>query len=120
VGKKADPRRRKKTFKIVLTADDEIRIVIERAGKEVLEFAVQSLRLCSGQDLARIEGRWQAIVRFETAHGRPHMEISHPAGTEETGDLRFESYSMAPTYAIRNMQERWEFYRERFERWQHG
>jgi len=112
MSKTADPTRRKKTFKIALTADDEIRIMIERAGKEVVEFAVQYL--------ARIQGEWQPVVRFDTAHGRPHMDVSHPDGTQETRDLRFESYSIALTYAIRNIQERWEFYRERFERWQHG
>ncbi len=112
MSKRADPRRRKKTFTIVLTADDEIRIVIERVDKEVVEFAVQYL--------ARIKGKWQPIVRFDTAHGRPHIDVSRPDGTQETRHLRFESYSIALTYAIRNIQERWEFYRERFERWQHG
>ena len=101
-------RRRRKEFTIVLSADDEVRVRFEREDKQVVEFAVQYL--------ARIKGKWRPIVRFDTAHGRPHMDISHPDGTQETRTFDFYSYGTALTYAIRDVQQRWEFYRERYER----
>ena len=106
--KKAKPVRRRKAYTIVLSSEDEIRISLVREGKQVTEFAVQYV--------ARIQGQWQAIVRFDTAHGRPHMDIGHPDGTQEKRDFPFYSYNTALTYAIRDVQERWEFYRQRYER----
>jgi len=101
-------RRRREEFTVVLTAQDEARVQFDKENDRVLEFAVQYL--------ANIGDEWRPIVRFDTAHGRPHMDISHPAGTQETRELRFYSYNVALTHAIQDVQERWEFYRERYER----
>ncbi|MGA9347240.1 MAG: hypothetical protein WBW48_00355 [Anaerolineae bacterium] len=83
-----------------------------RTGKEVVQFAVQYL--------ANIQGEWQPIVRFDTAHGRPHMDISHPDGSRERQELPFDNYNTALSYAIHHVKTRWQFYRERYERWKHG
>ena len=106
--KRATRQRRRKAFTFILSPDDEVRVRFEREDKQIVEFAVQYL--------ARIKGEWRPIVRFDTAHGRPHMDISHPDGTQETRALNFYSYGTALTYAIRDVQQRWEFYRERYER----
>jgi hypothetical protein len=32
---------------------------------------------------ALIGGEWRAIVRYDTAHGRPHKDLLHPDGTQD-------------------------------------
>jgi len=105
-------RKRRTQYRINLSRTDRIKVVFDRKGKKVVRFAVQYL--------ANIENEWQPIVRFDTAHGRAHMDISHPDGSQETRDLSFDSYNTALTYAINHVKTRWRFYRERYERWKHG
>jgi len=88
--------------------EDEVRINFDKEGPKIVDFSVQYL--------AKIREQWRPIVRFDTAHGRPHMDISHPDGTQETRDIHFYNYNVALTYATKNIQERWEFYRERYEK----
>lgn len=54
-------------------------------GKEIVEFRVQ-LEILVGDE-------WYAVVRYDTAHGKPHRDILHPNG-EQTKDW-FEGYSVA-------------------------
>jgi len=103
---------RRKAYRITLTPDDYVRVSMDIVRGKAVRFAVQYV--------ARIGDEWHPIVRFDTAHGRAHMDISRPDGTQETFDLPFADYSASLTYAIRNIQERWEFYRERYERWRDG
>lgn len=106
------PQRRRTQYRINLSFADYIKVVFDRTGKEVVQFAVQYL--------ADIEGEWQPIVRFDTAHGRPHIDISHPDGSQETRELSFDNYNTALSYAIHHVKTRWQFYRERYERWKRG
>ncbi len=103
------PQRRQEDFVIVLTQDDEILVHLERESGLVVEFSVQYR--------ARIQGEWWAIVRFDTAHGYAHKDISHPDGTTETQELKLDDYGIALTHALRDVKMRWDFYRERYERW---
>ncbi len=75
---------------------------------QITEFTVQYL--------AMIGEKWQPVVRFDTAHGKPHMDISHPDGSQETRMYSFHDYGTALTYAINYVQEHWESWRERYER----
>jgi hypothetical protein len=45
------------------------------------------------------------------------MDISHPDGTQETRELKAGGYREALEQAIADLKVRWEFYRERYERW---
>ncbi|MFQ6101819.1 MAG: DUF5647 family protein [Anaerolineae bacterium] len=40
---------------------------------------------------ARIGERWHAIVRYDTAHGRPHKDILHPDSSQDK--VEFSGYS---------------------------
>jgi len=99
------PRQRKR-FKVVLSTKDEVHITFDLEKGQVVRFAVQYL--------ARIGGKWQPIVRFDTAHGRSHMDISHPDGSQETRTFPFYDYGTALTYAINYVQEHWESWRARY------
>ncbi len=104
--------RRRTQYRINLSRTDYIRVVFDRTGKRIVQFAVQYL--------ANIENEWQPIVRFDTAHGYSHMDISHPDGSQETREMSFDNYNTALTYAINHIKTRWQFYRERYERWKRG
>jgi hypothetical protein len=106
-----ETKQRRTEYRINLSSDDNVRVSFDRAGPRVLRFSVQYV--------ARIAGEWQPIVRFDTAHGHAHLYISLPGGGQETRELPFSSYNTALTFAIRDVQEKWPFYRERFERWRH-
>ncbi len=75
-------------------------------GKQITEFRIQLEIL--------VEGNWLAVVRYDTAHGRPHRDILHP-NSEQTKDW-FEGYSVAEVLTIgqNDIMENWSFYRERF------
>lgn len=75
-------------------------------GKQVIEFRIQ-LEIFA-------DGNWVPIVRYDTAHGRPHRDILHPNG-EQTKDW-FEGYSMAEVLTIgkNDIMENWISYRDWF------
>lgn len=59
---------------------------------------------------ALIEGKWHAIVRYDSAHGSPHKDTLHPdgSGTKEW----FALYSNAEVLTIgqRDIMENWPSY----------
>lgn len=101
--------RRHKEYQQLFSEDDAVLVRFTHIGETVVNFSVQYL--------ARINQEWQSIVRFDTAHGHAHMDISHPGGTQETRKLPAPDYNEALVMAIDDIQARWEFYRERYERW---
>jgi len=64
---------------------------------------------------AMIGRKWQPVVRFDTAHGRSHMDISHPDGWQESRTFPFYDYGAALTCAINYIQEHWESWQESYE-----
>ncbi|MFZ5880173.1 MAG: DUF7718 family protein [Chloroflexota bacterium] len=73
-----------------------------------------SLRLCHYQFEILIDSAWYAVVRYDTAHGRPHRDILHPNG-DQTKEW-FEGYSVADVLTIgqRDVLKNWGAYRSRF------
>ena len=63
-----------------------------------------------------ITGKWQAIVRYDTAHGFPHKDVLHPDGTQ-TKEI-FPGYSNAEvlTMGQRDIRRNWKRYRRNYER----
>ena len=55
-------------------------------------------------------------MRFDTAHGKPHMDVTYPDGSKEKKEFKYYNYNQAMTSAIREIQEHWEMYREKYER----
>ncbi len=105
----AKARRRREEYQLVFTEDDVLLVEFDHTGRSVQRFSVQYL--------ARIDNQWRPIVRYDTAHGRAHVDISHPDQTQETRELKASDYREALVLTIRDIKTRWEFYRERYERW---
>ena len=77
-------------------------------GKHVVEFRIQYE--------AWIEGEWHAVVRYDSAHAKPHRDLLHAGGS--TTKSFFEGYSNAEVLTLgqRDVMENWEAYRRVFER----
>ena len=75
-------------------------------GKEIVEFRIQLEIL--------VDEEWHPVVRYDTAHGKPHRDILHPNG-DQTKDW-FEGYSVADVLTIgqKDIMENWTAYRKRF------
>lgn len=101
-------RRRRQGWTKWLTSADRVEVRFETVGRDVTHFSVQYL--------AEFESTWHPVVRFDTAHGAPHMDVMWPTGNRETRDLKGLDNRDALTYALGDIDSRWEFYRERYER----
>ncbi len=88
-----------------------IRISIDRG--EVTKFVVQ-LEYTIGGDT------WSPVVRYDSAHGRPHRDILDPSGETVTkewlDELLAHDVSMAEglTYGQDDLKRNWRAYRDRF------
>lgn len=68
---------------------------------------------------AHIGASWQAIVRFDTAHGYAHKDICHPDGTREKQLQPWRDFAHALTSAENDLKARWSAYLDRYrEEWQ--
>jgi hypothetical protein len=65
---------------------------------------------------AFIGSEWFPIVRYDTAHGKPHRDVMRPDGSE-TKEW-FETYSKAEVLTLgqRDIMENWPYYRKKFEK----
>jgi len=80
----------------------------------VLEHGI-ILRFCIQYE-ALIGGEWKAIVRYDTAHRRPHKDILRPDGTQKKQEYR--GYSPAEVLALgeRDIKANWHQYRIAYEK----
>jgi hypothetical protein len=65
---------------------------------------------------ARMSGRWHAIVRYDTAHGRPHKDILHPDGSQDKTEFQGYSREEVLTLGERDIKANWQRYRAEYER----
>ena len=75
-------------------------------GKQIVEFRIQFEIF--------VDGNWQAVVRYDTAHGHPHRDILRPGGKQIKE--WFEGYSVADVLTIgqRDILKNWSAYRASF------
>lgn len=64
---------------------------------------------------ALIDGKWYPVVRYDTAHRRPHKDLLHPDGSQEK--IEFYSYTQEEVLTIgeRDIKFNWQQYRTQFE-----
>jgi len=89
--------------------NDRVEVRVVREDGATIDFSVQYL--------ARIGESWYPIVRFDTAHGGPHMDVASPDGTSVRIDLAPGlGYRQAFDMALTDISRQWQHYREEFER----
>ena len=87
---------------------DRLRVSARKEKKRILGFTVQYE--------AKINNKWQPIVRYDTSHGFAHKDIMHPDGKTEKQPLYFQSFNIALTFAIQDLKILWKWYRESYEK----
>ncbi len=65
---------------------------------------------------AEIDGEWRAIVRYDTAHGRPHKDILHPDGTETKEEFPYYTHLEVLTLGQNDIRKNWKQYRAWYEK----
>jgi hypothetical protein len=65
---------------------------------------------------AFIGGKWHPIVRYDTAHGRPHKDILHADGSQEK--VEFYGYTRDEVLVLgeQDIKSNWQRYRTEYER----
>jgi len=59
------------------------------------------------------EGKWRPVVRYDTSHRFAHRDLYRARGRAVKSDLKM-TFEEALTYALDDLRENWESYREKF------
>jgi hypothetical protein len=61
-----------------------------------------------------VRDEWDAVVRYDTAHGKAHRDVLHPNGSQSKD--WFEDYTIEEVLTIgqKDILENWSAYRDRF------
>lgn len=61
-----------------------------------------------------VEGEWFPLIRYDTAHGFPHVDRVRADGTVEKIPLLTKDLAEALTFADQDIDENWERYKEAY------
>jgi hypothetical protein len=61
-----------------------------------------------------LDNEWQAIVRYDCAHGFFHRDVMYPNGSKEKQVIAIDTLKNASKYAEQDLKNKWEWYRERY------
>jgi hypothetical protein len=61
-----------------------------------------------------VEGQWRSVIRYDTAHGFPHIDRIQANGTVEKIALLARDLGEALTFADQDIDEHWEQYKEAY------
>lgn len=90
----------------LLTTDDRKRHEHIVDQGRVIQFVVQYETF--------VEGGWLPVIRYDTAHGFPHVDRIRANGTVEKVPLLTSNLGEALTFADQDIDENWEQYKELF------
>ena len=99
-----------KRFEIQLDDENIIYVYFTTIHGEVVDFVVKYIAL--------IDGKEYEILRFDCAHGMPHVDILDPTGeTVEKRWIQHLDNKQALTNARYNIELNYPMYRDRFIKW---
>ena len=93
-------------FVPIAGGEARIRCSYRRAGGRIEAFTVQ-LEI-QGQE------KWEAVVRYDNAHGFCHRDVLHADGTQDKSPLFVGDLNETFTFAIEDLRGNWEMYRARY------
>jgi hypothetical protein len=64
---------------------------------------------------ALIGATWRPIVRYDTAHGRPHKDLLHPDGSQDKVEFYGYNREEVLTLGERDIKTNWQRYRAEYE-----
>ncbi len=83
-----------------------IRVNFSTGRGQVLEFTIQLE--------VQLEGNWQPVIRYDTAHGFAHKDVYRRDGSYEKVPIFVGSFGDALSYAQAELGQNWRQYRDRF------
>jgi hypothetical protein len=83
-----------------------MRCIYQRRHQLLLKFTVQLEALRDGE--------WQAIVRYDNAHGFCHRDVIHADGTQEKTALFVGDMNETFTHGIDDLKANWAAYHARY------
>ena len=83
-----------------------LRCSYQRHRKRIVQFTVQ-LEISHGN-------KWQAIVRYDNAHGFCHRDILHADGTQDKDPVYYGNVNETFTHAVDELREHWRAHLARF------
>jgi hypothetical protein len=99
-----------KLYRIVLDGENSIFVYVETHNGKVTAFVVKYL--------ATIDGEEFEILRYDSGHGVPHVDVLDPHGdTKQKIWLSDFTYKNALVHAKKDIKEHYREYRERFILW---
>lgn len=78
-----------------------VRVLIERDKSEITDFVIQ---------LELNENGWNAVVRYNFAHGIPHRDLVHKSGKREKLWLYNKTLREVFDYAKKDIMKNWRAY----------
>ena len=103
----SDPDFTTRAWMVDLVADEvRIRCWYRRRRKRIVRYTVQ-LEIYHAR-------RWQAVVRYDTAHGFCHRDTIHADGSQDKSPVFFGDANETFTRAIEDMRENWDAHRARY------
>lgn len=96
-------------FRRLLDETNALRVTFDIEQGQVVRFVVQFEGLFGDA--------WQAVVRYDTAHGFAHCDVLHPYDETQKTSLEMNDYNEALTYAQVDLANNWHGYRARYEEW---
>lgn len=100
----------------------EIRFVVPLQGSPIDRYRHYHLidrrmvREFTIQYEANIAGEWHAIVRYDTAHGRPHKDVLQPDGTQTKEEFPYYTPAEVLTFGQNDIRRNWKKYRAQYEK----
>jgi len=89
-----------------LSGEDRYRHVHVRSGNRITYFRLQLE--------TRLGGRWQAVVRYDTAHGFAHRDLLNRCGHMRKTPLFNMDYNECLTFAENDLKANWQDYKRHF------
>lgn len=89
-------------FVLFLDPNTPLRIRFRQDRNVVLEFLVQLE--------AMSDSEWRAVVRYDSAHGRPHRDILDRRGREVSKQWLPGSFNDVLTLGIKDLRQDWRRY----------
>lgn len=95
-------------FYLTSCEKDRLRVKAYKHKNKILGFVVQYE--------AKIQNKWEVIVRYDTSHGFAHKDIIHADGKIDKEPFIWQDYNVALTYATEDLKRNWEKYRNNYEK----
>jgi hypothetical protein len=99
-----------RNYRVYLDDENSLFVYVETERKIVIAFVVKLLSVIDGKEVE--------ILRFDSAHEHPHIDVLAPDGsTREKIWLPHLDNNRALTQAKKEIKQHYQFYRERYLQW---